>query len=134
VKLFLARELVDGTPRKAMTPARRQRVLEANGNVCAHEGCEIAERLEIDHAIPLALGGTEDDRNLIPLCQDHHRQKTRADVWQIAKSKRQRRLIEEPRPAKMKSAGRKLQGRGFDKRLTKGFDGKTRPRTKAGRG
>lgn len=100
MKLFLARELIDGTHRKAMTPARRQRCLEANGNVCAFDGCEVSTKLEIDHIIPLALGGKDEDGNLIPLCHDHHKQKTRKDIWQIAKSKRQRKLVEEREPSK----------------------------------
>lgn len=100
MKLFIARELLDGTPRKAMTPARRKRVLAAHDGHCAHEGCTSTERLEIDHDIPLALGGSEDDGNLIVLCYPHHKEKTRRDIWQIAKAKRQRKLIEEVEPPK----------------------------------
>jgi 5-methylcytosine-specific restriction endonuclease McrA len=100
MKLFLARELVDGTPRKAMTPARRKRCLEANGNVCAYEGCVSTDRLEIDHIVPLALNGKDEDSNLIPLCYVHHKEKTRRDIWQIAKAKRQRSGIEEVEPSK----------------------------------
>lgn len=100
MKLFLARELLDGTPRKAMSPARRKRILDAHDNHCGHEGCEATDRLEIDHDIPLALGGSEDDGNLIALCYPHHKEKTRLDIWQIAKAKRQRKLIEEVIPSK----------------------------------
>jgi 5-methylcytosine-specific restriction endonuclease McrA len=100
VKLFLARELLDGTPRKAMTPARRKRILEANDNVCALDGCDISHGLEIDHIIPLALGGADDDCQMVPLCREHHKEKTRRDIWQIAKAKRQRALVEEIQPSK----------------------------------
>jgi hypothetical protein len=123
VKLFIARELLDGTARRAMTPARRARILEANGHVCAHEGCEVTERLEIDHATALALGGVDEDHNCIPLCREHHKEKTRRDVWAIAKAKRQRRLIEEPRPSK-----NPIKSRGFDRTRSRGFDGKIKKR------
>jgi len=100
MKLFLARELVDGTPRKAMTPARRKRLLALNDNRCQHEGCERTDRLELDHDVPLALGGSEDDGNMIALCYDHHKEKTREDIARIAKAKRQRKLVEEIEPSK----------------------------------
>lgn len=100
MKLFLARELIDGTPRKAMSPQRRARLLELNSHRCQHDGCEATERLELDHDIPLALGGSENDGNIIALCYPHHKEKTKADIWRIAKAKRQRKLIEEVEPSK----------------------------------
>lgn len=110
------------TPRKGMSPARRKRILEANGNVCAYEGCEITKGLELDHPVPLALGGPDDDERMIPLCYDHHKEKTRRDIWQIAKAKRQAKM-DEPReePSRFPSrpfpkSTRPLQSRGFDKR------------------
>jgi 5-methylcytosine-specific restriction endonuclease McrA len=121
VKLFLARDLVDGTPRKAMSPQRRQRILDANGHVCGHDGCETAAGLEIDHITPLALNGEDVDANCIPLCRAHHKEKTRRDIWMIAKAKRQRGLVEEIEPSKnpIRSRnewpkGQKLQSRGFE--------------------
>lgn len=131
MKLFLARDLIDGTPRKAMTPARRKRLLDLNDNRCQHEGCEITTGLELDHDIPLALGGTEDDGNMVALCHAHHKEKTRGDVWRIAKAKRQRKLIEEVEPSRrpipqrenpwpaegrpFPKSNRKLRGGGFSK-------------------
>ncbi|RAK52097.1 HNH endonuclease [Phenylobacterium deserti] len=124
MKLFIARELLDGTPRKAMTPARRKRILDAHDHQCAREGCTETMRLEIDHDIPLALGGSEEDGNLIVLCYAHHKDKTRQDIWQISKAKRQRKLIEEPvaskRPIKSNS---RLVGRPFPTDLRKKLSG-----------
>lgn len=130
MKLFLARELLDGTPRKAMTPARRKRILSAHDNRCAHDGCESADRLEIDHDIPLALGGSEEEGNLIVLCYAHHKEKTRSDLWRIAKAKRQRKLIEEPEESRFNWPIRQLQNRGFPKDLRKRLNGRVERREK----
>ena len=85
------REALEATPRKAMTPARRRRVLLRHGGVCAYPGCEVRDGLEIDHSIPLELGGADEDHNLEPLCGEHHKRKTRLDAKLIAKARRLRR-------------------------------------------
>lgn len=86
--MTLTREPVPATPRKAMGQSRRARVLARFGGTCAYPGCEISDSLQIDHTIPIALGGKEEDANLRPLCPTHHLQKTRLDVKMIAKAKR----------------------------------------------
>lgn len=101
-----------------MTPARRARVLADNGNVCAHEGCEITDRLEIDHIVALELGGADDFPNLVPLCRDHHKEKTRHDVWMIAKARRIRAREDGTRRER-----KAILSPGFSKALTRGFDG-----------
>lgn len=40
--------------------------------VCAHEGCDIAEILTIDHVAPLSKGGTDELKNLQFLCRSHN--------------------------------------------------------------
>lgn len=79
---------IDLEKRRAMTPARRKRVLERHGGRCAFLGCTATERLEIDHIIALQLGGKDEDDNLEPLCGPHHAIKTKRDVRMIAKAKR----------------------------------------------
>lgn len=104
-------EPVEIEPR-AMSRARRQRILARFDHHCAYPGCTEERDLEIDHAIPLALGGKDKDENLEPLCQAHHRAKTARDVKMIAKARRAglKHRGEFP-PAKQR-----LRGRGFPKR------------------
>ena len=85
----LVREPVELEPRK-MSAARRQRLLERDKWMCCVKGCPqfFAWPLELDHRVPLALGGSDDDDNLTAICQMHHLEKTRDDVKAIAKAKR----------------------------------------------
>lgn len=111
--MTLTREPVPATPRKAMGQSRRARVLARFGGKCAYPGCEISDSLQIDHTIPIALGGLEDDANLRPLCNYHHIQKTKLDVKMIAKAKR---IIK--RDAGEGRMKRPIQSRGFSKPST----------------
>lgn len=43
---------------------------------------------DLDHRIPLALGGEDVEANLHPLCRPCHKLKTQGDVKTIAKAKR----------------------------------------------
>lgn len=100
-----------------MTPARRKRLTEEGGSVCAYPGCEVKERLELDHIIALDLGGKDADSNLQLLCAEHHRKKSRLDMKLIAKGRRiRRREAGEKKPSR-------LVNRGFDKTLRRKFDG-----------
>jgi 5-methylcytosine-specific restriction endonuclease McrA len=60
---------------------RRDRLLSAHP-LCMHCTAEgrvtLAE--EIDHRVPLWMGGTEDDANLDPLCRDCHAKKSRLET------------------------------------------------------
>lgn len=87
----MRREEAPATKRRPMTAARRARILRLRGAVCAHPECDRSEGLEIDHVLPLELGGSDDDDNLEPLCPVHHRRKTRADIKRIAKARRIRK-------------------------------------------
>lgn len=123
--MTLTREPVEATPRKAMTKSRRARVIERFNGKCASPGCSVVDSLEIDHTIPLELGGADEDHNLRPLCTYHHRMKTKLDVAMIAKSRRLRKREAgekrrtKPIPVRVNAwapkGSRKLQGRGFQK-------------------
>ncbi len=107
------------TKRRSMSSARRRRIYDAHGGVCGfcHEAIDpcggnrqakrrrarkggTAARYEIDHEIPLALGGSDDDGNCYPLHERCHEIKTfglkrpgrqrPSDVSAIAKVKRLR--------------------------------------------
>lgn len=41
-------------------------------HVCAHPDCRIAEKLTIDHIVPLSRGGSDEVRNLQFLCVSHN--------------------------------------------------------------
>jgi 5-methylcytosine-specific restriction enzyme A len=108
---------LDLDARKSMTKARRARILAAYNGHCAYLGCEATEGLEIDHFIPLAIGGRDDDGNLRPLCRSHHAVKTKLDVRLIAKAKRINRKSGEPKPPG------KIKSRPFDRGLRKRMNG-----------
>ena len=117
-----SRPPVELDARKSMTPARRKRVLERHDHVCARLDCEEREGLEIDHIIPLALGGKDEDENLEPLCRHHHRIKTIRDVKMIARAKALEKQNYGPKQEpKIKSGkpnwpkGRKIPSRPFER-------------------
>lgn len=93
------REAVNATPRKSMTKTRRERALARFNGKCASPGCSRVDSLEIDHTVPLELGGADEDHNLRPLCTYHHKLKTKLDVAMIAKARRiRKRIAGETRP------------------------------------
>lgn len=106
-------------------PARVKRdVLAAYGNACAW--CRGGGPLDLDHKVPVALGGVNNPDNLWPLCKDCHRQKTTgrtigeklsSDVYGIAKAKRVAKKWNAPRPEGS------IKSRGFDKTLRKKMNG-----------
>lgn len=71
-------------PRRKIPPALAERVREAAGQRCGY--CLspqrlVMARLEVEHIIPLAKGGTDDESNLwlaCPLCNSHKSDKVNA--------------------------------------------------------
>jgi len=114
-----------------MGKARRARVLAAHHGKCWYCRTKIAEseQFDIDHAVALALGGSEDDENLRPLHRECHRiktfgatrdQKRYSDISEIAKVKRIAKKRAHPmRKPKGTGPKAKIQSRGFDKTRTK---------------
>ena len=51
---------------------------------------------QVDHIIPLAIGGTNSKRNLQSLCGDCHLKKTRKDNTYTHRIKRTRKIMETP--------------------------------------
>ena len=66
------------TPRRSMGSARRRRIFVAHGGVCGfcHEEIPVGGPFEIDHEIPLSLGGSDDDGNCYPVHVRCHEIKT----------------------------------------------------------
>jgi 5-methylcytosine-specific restriction endonuclease McrA len=111
-----------------MTKARREAVLQRWERRCAYPMCGVEKGLEIDHVIPLELGGKDDESNLQLLCGAHHRQKTALDVKMIAKARRMRKKENPQDHPSAKKA--RIWSRGFDKSLTRTFSGTVRPRSR----
>lgn len=77
--------------RKRRTTAQRVKIFhDANGicHICTHKIDGVREAWEIEHVIPLAMGGDDVDANLKPAHKTCHRDKTDSDVTAIAKAKR----------------------------------------------
>jgi 5-methylcytosine-specific restriction protein A len=75
----------------AAIPARvRLRVFEAHGGKCALSGRKImpGDVWQVDHRIPLALGGRHAESNLQPVLSSAHKVKTADDVRAKAKADR----------------------------------------------
>jgi 5-methylcytosine-specific restriction protein A len=79
--------------RKRRTAEHREAICKARNWLC--HICELPvdpvhQRWELDHIIPLASGGKDDDDNLAPAHAKCHLTKTINDVGKIAKGKRMR--------------------------------------------
>lgn len=114
-----------GTPRKAMTPARRARVLAQANGMCEGAGCGVSlEGLAwvADHVIALELTGADELDNLQALCPKCNKIKTALDAVDIARAKRRFRAH---------AGEKKPRSRLVHATLTRGFDGKVKPRRKA---
>ena len=118
---------VPPTPRKAMTPKRRLEALLASNGRCARCKVKLGRRFDVDHDLPLELGGEETRANLVALCVPCHRGKTSAeDAPRIAKMRRQRNLRLDAPPTERKV--RAIKSAPFRKDITRGMDGCVRPR------
>jgi 5-methylcytosine-specific restriction endonuclease McrA len=79
--------------RRHIGPRERLAIFAAAGGMCHICGVKIdgtRDRWDIEHVIPLAMGGDEDtgSDNLQPACASCHRGKTATDLGALAKAKR----------------------------------------------
>lgn len=78
--------------RRSLSKSQRLDVLHAAGGLCHICGQTInlarGDKMEIEHVIPIALGGLDDAINTRPAHRACHAQKTKSDVKTIAKAKR----------------------------------------------
>ena len=80
------------TKRKRLTTRQRLAIFEASGGRCASCSRKLgpADKWDIDHIIPLALGGADEPENMQVLCDWCHGKKTaQEDAPRIAKARRQ---------------------------------------------
>ena len=110
-------ELIEATPRKAMTSKRRRDLLDAFNGKCARCGEPITEPGWVaNHITPLAQGGADDLTNLEPLHKPCDQKVTPIDISRIAETKRQAKMrLDVPRePSK-----NPIRSRGFAKPTVK---------------
>lgn len=133
-----------GKPRAYLTTKQKMEILAAQDFLCAG-GCGRRYKLgrtfqgvpvEWDHRIPDALdkAGRKPDQ---AICEECHARKTKGDVKDIARAKRRageagQRKRREARKAEGKhpiiKGKTEIEGRGFDKTLTRKFSGKVQRR------
>lgn len=116
--------MAEPLPQRSMSKARQARLWLAFEGKCAHCGAKVQrDGGQLDHIIAREAGGTDLDGNFQLLCVSCHKTKTRADHATGAKIKRiiaREEGTRRPRKA--------IQSPGFNTSLTKGFDGRIRPR------
>lgn len=79
--------------RRRRTPQQREAICVAHDwvcGLCAVRIDPVRDKWALDHIIPLAAGGTDDDENLHPVHVRCHTKKTEQDIERIAKINRVR--------------------------------------------
>ena len=119
------------TVRKPMTPARMKRIWERESGVCWFCTKPVPQRggdlVRYDHRIPVEISQDDSDDGIYPIHREPcDRLKTAADQAKIAKVRRMSGL--KGQAARRAKNGSRLKSGGFQKDLTKGFDGKVRTR------
>lgn len=103
----MRREKVVLEKRKALTKKRKALAHQKADGVCWWCGREVpmsGPDVEYDHRITLAMGGKDDD--IWPLhARPCHAEKTKQDLRQIAKMRRQEKMADPRPPSTMKSRG-----------------------------
>ena len=109
----------DAPVRKTKSKKFRAELFNERQGVChICQGKILANEVwEVEHIIPIALGGEDSGDNLALAHKQCHRQKTKADVGRVAKAKRQRsfhlrgKVTKQPLPfGKSSKLKRKLDG------------------------
>ena len=105
--------------RRSWTRKRRLALFEAHQGKCHICGCKIdgtREAWELEHIIPLAMGGADDESNAAPAHVKCHKAKTAQDKAQIAKAERIRAKHNGAKHSKHPSPGSK--GTRWKKKVT----------------
>ena len=80
VEVKLLRKRKQGPVRVHRTEFQRRQIAKRQNWICADKECTLEgqelREYDIDHIIPLSLGGSEEDDNLQALCPACHRKKT----------------------------------------------------------
>lgn len=81
------------TPRTRLSTKKRAAIFDSRDGICCiceHGIDPIRERWIIEHPIPLALGGADDDGNRAPAHEECGQKKTAVDVAEIRHADRRR--------------------------------------------
>lgn len=78
------------TKRESISTKKRITLFQKHGGVCHICGGKInvGEAWDVEHVIPLAMGGEDSEENWSPAHRKCHRTKTTEDMGNIAKAKR----------------------------------------------
>jgi 5-methylcytosine-specific restriction protein A len=119
-------EWIGKTPDTPIPPRVRLRVLERHNHICHLSGRPIrpGDKWDCDHVQALINEGENRESNLAPALRDKHREKTNEDVAEKSVTARKKMA----HYGIKKKTGRKMQGRGFDKRFHHHMDGTRTPR------
>lgn len=121
----LKRTPAPATDRGSISKARKSRLWQRDGGLCRDCGCAVrmtGPRTVYDHLIPLELSGPDTDDNIHPICIPCDKIKYPIDMAAIAKARRIRKTeAGDDKPSRMKN-------RPFQTKVTRGFDGKVKPR------
>jgi 5-methylcytosine-specific restriction endonuclease McrA len=111
----LAREAIEATFRGRFLFSERKQIVERQDCLCAKCGDPITPGTidhQIDHIIPLELGGAHHTDNAQALCIACHKVKTCKDIRAIRKAQR---LERDANPETRRKSPHRLRGRGFQK-------------------
>lgn len=104
------------TARRPLSTARKVAIFLEAGGICHLCGGRIAGKLwEVEHVIPLAMGGADDEANMRPAHKICHGEKTVDDLGKIAKAKR----------LEARRVGIKPKVRGFQSKWKRKVSGET---------
>ena len=80
------------TTRRSLSRTLRARVFDAAQGLCHICGGKItaSDAWDVEHRLPLALGGADDETNMSPAHKVCHRAKSADDIGRIRKADRQR--------------------------------------------
>lgn len=76
--------------RRSLSPTARLRIFESAAGIChiCETRIQVGQRWDVEHVVPIALGGADEPANMRPAHEACHDRKTRGDVADIAKAKR----------------------------------------------
>lgn len=70
--------------RKRLSEQERQAVLQKTNRRCAYCGIELdSNRFQVDHVVPLRLGGKDEMENMLPACRscNHYKRGNSLEGW-----------------------------------------------------